>query len=333
MASSAEPSHQRAPLSRNAGPPYDSATTSADIILRSSDLIHFYVLKAFLSYVSPFFRVMFDLPSTTTNETMNGFPVIPVAETSQTIRLLLDFVYPHEPQIDNVALFLNVCKATRKYCMDIIENKLRKQILNSHLIVSEPLRVCAVAIDLNWEGVALIAARNASKISLDKLPYVEELQNILASGFYRFLDYKLRCDQVPFQDCLKPFPKASVASAPNVQVPSRVIRSAWKPFDITAKADVILRSKDLVDFYVLEDLVRAASHSSSSFKAPFPLGIAIGETANGRTIINVAEDSEVLRHILSFIYYISDGLQTQSYRLIVIHSSCPRSTPLWDGYH
>jgi hypothetical protein len=60
---------------------------------------------------------------------MNGFPVIPVAETGETIRLLLDLIYPHigEPEIGNVALFLNVCKAIRKYCMDIIEEA------NSHL--------------------------------------------------------------------------------------------------------------------------------------------------------------------------------------------------------
>ena len=253
---------------------------------------------------------MFDLPSTTTNEIMNGLPVIAVAETSETIRLLLDSIYPHirEPQIDNVTLFLNVCKATRKYCMDIIENKLREQIVTSHLTVSEPLRLYAVAIDLNWEDVALIAAQNTSKISLDQLPHVEELQNISGSGFYRFLDYKLRSDKIPFQDCLKPFPIAPLASAPNVRVSSRARRSAQMPFGITANAGVILRSKDLVDFYVLETLVRAASHSSSTPNTPFQLGTVNGETANGRTIIKVAQDSEVLRHLLSFIYHISDEL-------------------------
>ena len=192
--------------------------------------------------------------------------------------------------------------------MDIIEKKLRKQISTSHLMVSEPLRVCAVAIDLNWEDVALIAARNASKISLDKLPHVEELQNISGSGFYRFLDYKLRSDKIPFQDCLKPFPIAPLASAPNVRVPSRARRSAQTPFGITTNTDVILRSKDLVDFYVLEALVRASSHSSSTPNTPFQLGTVNGETANGRTIIKVAQDSEVLRHLLSFIYHISDEL-------------------------
>ena len=320
MASAPGPSQEQAPLSRNAGSPYDSAATSADIILRSSDLIHFYILKAFLSYVSPFFKNMFDLPSTTTNEIMNGFPVIAVAETSETIHLLLDLIYPHigEPQIENVALFLKVCKATRKYCMDIIENRLRKQIVTSQLTVSEPLRVYAVAIDLGWEDVALIAARNASKISLDKLPHAEELGNISASGFYRFLDYKLRCDKVPFEDHLKSFLSlASIAYALNVRVPSgarQIAQIAQKPFDNTAKADVILRSKDLVDFYVLEDMVRAASHSSSSSNTPFPLGMAIGETASGQAIIDVAENSAVLRHLLSFIYHLSDELNVLNFR-------------------
>ena len=258
MASTAGPLQDGASpiVNRIAESPYDSAATCADIILRSSDLIDFYVLKAFLSYVSPFFKDMFDVPSTTTNEIINGFLVIPVAETSETIRLLLDLIYPHigELQIDNITLFLNVCKAAGKYCMDIIQNGLRKQIVTSNPTVSEPLRVYAVAIDLGWEDVALYAARNASKISLDKLPRAQELQNISGSGFYRFLDYKLRCDKVPFQDHLRSFPIPSVAPL------ARLAQGAQKPFDVTAKADVILRSKDLVDFYVLEDLQTPRSH-------------------------------------------------------------------------
>ena len=333
MSSTAEPLQEQAPPNRSVESPYDSAAPSADIILRSSDLINFYVLKAFLSYVSPFFKDMFALPSTTTNEIMDGFPVIAVAETSETIRLLLDLIYPHvdKPQIDDVALFLNVCKATRKYCMDMIENRLRIQIVSSHLTVSEPLRVYAVAIDLGWEDVALIAARNASKISLDKLPRAQELQNISGSGFFRFLDYKLRCDKLPFVDTLKAFPlPASVTSAPtltgnvftarpNVHTLLSLRRAqAQKQFGETTKADVILRSKDLVNFYVLEDVVRTASHSSSSSDTPFPFGIANGETsANGLAIINVAEDSEVLRHLLSFIYHISDGFDSLTCQLCI----------------
>jgi hypothetical protein len=313
MVNTAGPSQEQAPLNRNAGSPYDSTARSADIILRSSDLINFYVLKAFLIYVSPFFEDMFNLPSIT-NKTMNGFPVIPVTETSETIHLLLDLIYPHidKPHIDNIAVFLKLCKATRKYCMDIIEDRLRIQIATSHLMVSKPLRVYAVAIDLDWDDVALIAARNASKISLDKLPRAKELQNISATGFYQFLDYKLRCDKAPFLDNLRPFPIPSVASL------ARLAQSAQKPFDITAKADVILRSTDLVDFYVLEDLVCAASYTSESTSdTPFPFGIANGETANGRIIVNVAEDSEVLRHLLCFIYPISDELDIQNCRLYV----------------
>ena len=322
MASTAEPLQEQAPPNRNAESPYDSTARNADIILRSSDLINFYVLKSFLSYVSPFFEDMFSLPSTTTNEIMNDFPVIAVAETSETIRLLLDLIYPHvdKPQIDNVALFLKVCKATQKYCMDIIENGLRKQIVTSHLTVSEPLRVYAVAIDLGWEEVALIAARNASKISLDKLPRAEELQNISGSGFFRFLDYKLRCDKLPFMDILKAFSLPAPVTNVRASSPAIFPQSAQtqKRFDKTTKADVILRSKDRVDFYVLEDVVRAASHSSSSSDTPFPFGTANGETsANGLTIINVAEDSEVLRHLLSFIYHISDGCDSLTCQLCI----------------
>ena len=72
MASTAGPSQERVP--QNAGSPYDS-TADSDVVLRSVDLIDFYVLKPFLRYVSPFFKTMFSLPPAETNETVNGLPI------------------------------------------------------------------------------------------------------------------------------------------------------------------------------------------------------------------------------------------------------------------
>src|SRR6266550_5705185 len=99
MASTAGPSQERAP--QNAGSPYDS-TAYSDIILRSVDLIDFYVLKSFLCYVSPSFKNLFNIPAPETNETVNGLPIVPVTETSGTLHLLLDYIYPNEgkPKLD-----------------------------------------------------------------------------------------------------------------------------------------------------------------------------------------------------------------------------------------
>ena len=316
MASTADPSQERAP--QNAGSPYDS-TADSDIILRSVDLIDFYVLKAFLRYVSPFFKAMFNLPSTETNETVNGLPIIPVPETGGTLRLLLDYIYPNEgdPKLDDITLFLNVAQAAQKYCMIVIENRLRKQIVTSHLMDSESLRLYAVAVNLNWDDVALIAAQKASQIPLDKLTHAKELKNIPGSAFYQFLEYKLRCDKSRTRDRerLMALQKVSTRSDAQVLLVTSGTRNAQKPFDSTAKADIILRSKDLVDFFVLEDLVRVASLSSPFPDIMDPLGTTIGKTEDGRPIINVVEDNEVLCHLLSLIYHASDDLDVKNCRL------------------
>jgi hypothetical protein len=93
-------------------------------------------------------------------------------------------------------------------------------------------------------------------------------------------------------------------------------QAAQKPSDSAAKADFVFRSKDLIDFFILADLVRAASAPPSSLSdITIPLGKTIGETEDGRAIINVPEDSEVLRHLLGIIYHISDEVSIWNPRL------------------
>jgi hypothetical protein len=42
---------------------------------------------------------------------------------------------------------------------------------------------------------------------------------------------------------------------------------AQKPFDSAAKADIIFRSKDLIDFFILADLVHVVSASPTSLRS------------------------------------------------------------------
>ncbi len=98
---------------------------------------------------------------------------------------------------------------------------------------------------------------------------------------------------------------ASVVSTLDSQVPSPWDEHAQRSSEIT---DIVLHSKDLVD----SSLVRAASSSPNTI---IPLGILAAITANDRTtIINVAEDSKVLRRLL---YHISDELDIQDSRLYI----------------
>jgi hypothetical protein len=129
-------------------------------------------------------------------EKKDGLPLIRLEEDSRTLRLLLDIIYPHgkAPPLTDVSLFWRVGRASKKYIMDVVEEKLQDWVISFDLIAISPLRIYAIAIDLGWEGMAIEAARRTLGIPLQKLGYVEELRSIPASGFYRFLEYRLRCD-------------------------------------------------------------------------------------------------------------------------------------------
>ncbi|KAM6497233.1 hypothetical protein JOM56_007706 [Amanita muscaria] len=113
----------------------------ADIILRSSDNVDFYVISALLRYVSPVFKDMFALSGSDNNEKKDNLSVVP-------------YPYEQKPRLSSPSIAWKVSKAARKYMMDIIESKLKRQITNSQLIAEKPLNICAIAIDLEWEEVA-----------------------------------------------------------------------------------------------------------------------------------------------------------------------------------
>ncbi|KAK2462739.1 hypothetical protein APHAL10511_005257 [Amanita phalloides] len=311
------------------------AQAQADIVLRSSDRVDFYVVKAFLRYVSPFFKDLFELDQefiTEEHEERKGLVVIPVMETSDTLRLLLDYIYPQEtePQLNDAALFLKSAKAAQKYCMEKIENKFKKRILDSSLMNSEPFRMYVIAVDLGWEDVATHAAQRTLNWPLKMLDPVNELRNISGSGFYRFLEYRLRCENSSNRSVeeLAIFPMA--ASQPTTSSSNLGMRpngevdqtsgaiDAQTPFDSSATSDIILRSSDGIDFFVLEILIRIASPS---------LGLTIlsetakGHVRNGRAVVQIPEESSILHHMLCFIYPYSDQLDMhncQSYIQVVL---------------
>ncbi|KIL69197.1 hypothetical protein M378DRAFT_157432 [Amanita muscaria Koide BX008] len=286
----------------NAIQPYDSAAL-ADLILRSSDHVDFYVLGAFLRYVSPTFRTMFALntgQAIEDNEKKDGHPVVSVAEDSNTLRLLLDSIYPssEERSLDDVGLFWKAAKASQKYCMKIIEDKLRKRICASDLMKNNALSVYAVATDLGWDDVAIAAARQTLETPLESLAYVDELKSITGVGFYRFLEYRFRCSKSSDPKA-EEFTEFKSVAQPCSPVDTDNVSDASAPFDSSAPADFVLRSSNLVDFFVSGTLIRRLS---AVFKDMFPLP-PDHEVKDAMPIVRVEESSEVLHCLLSVIHY------------------------------
>ncbi|KAK2462733.1 hypothetical protein APHAL10511_005251 [Amanita phalloides] len=309
------------PVAGAADLPYDS-TAVADTIIRSSDNAHFYVVGGLLCLVSPFFKEMFNLncgPAAERTEKRDGLPIIPLPEDGTTIRLLLDFFHPHvkKPQLDDVGLLWNVGKAMKKYCMDVVEKKLISRIFKSKLIDQQPLSIYAVATDLEWEDVANSAARKSLITPLKSLAYVKELQGITGTGFYRFLEYRLRCDKSARpqeEELATTVTNANAVDAVDSEI-SPDVKDPLYGFDrfrSSPNGDLILRSSDSAEFYVSSALIRLVS---PVFDSMFPL--KDHESKDSRPVISVEETSEVLLHLLRVLYPDTDELETNDCRTYV----------------
>jgi hypothetical protein len=79
------------PPEKLADAPFDRPR--ADLVLRSSDDVHFRVLKGILSIASTVFADMFSIPSPP-SEHQDEIQVVPVSEDSTALDLALRHIYP-----------------------------------------------------------------------------------------------------------------------------------------------------------------------------------------------------------------------------------------------
>ncbi|KAM6491627.1 hypothetical protein JOM56_012871 [Amanita muscaria] len=84
-------------------------------------------------------------------------------------------------------------------------------------------------------------------------------------------------------------------------------------FDGQTRGDLILRSSDSIDFFVIEAFLR---HISPDFDAMFPL--LNRETYDGRAVISVEECSKVLHPLLSITTYKNVVVSTRKYKMAMI---------------
>ena len=181
-----------------ASAPFDHE--KADVILRSSDNIHFRIFKLFLSLASPFFETLFDIPQpdeeNEEQEIKNGLVVIPVTEDSKTLDALLRFCYPctlaDDPNLEVLKDAMDVLEAARKYSLDVIETKARKAIVNPKILEVEPLRCFAIAHRGRLREETLLAAK--STLTQPLIPsWFQEIELISATDLLSLLTYHKKC--------------------------------------------------------------------------------------------------------------------------------------------
>ncbi|KAF8634555.1 hypothetical protein AX17_004145 [Amanita inopinata Kibby_2008] len=177
--------------------PFDSSA-QADVILRSSDSVDFFVVKSLLCLVSPIFKDMFSLnqgKAREQNEMRNGVPVVPLEEDSETLNNLLLLIYPYAQQpTSKTDVLIKMAEATQKYGMDEIEGKLRQLFLASQVMVDEPLRAFCVGMHSGWDDVVKAAALNTLSLPQRDLWECDELELLKATDYHKLLQWRFECE-------------------------------------------------------------------------------------------------------------------------------------------
>ncbi|TFY78700.1 hypothetical protein EWM64_g5311 [Hericium alpestre] len=192
------------PEIREFGAPFDDH--DADVVLRSSDAVDFHVYKAILKKGSRGFADMFaaqPIPPTdpSSPEFKDGLPIIPLSETSHTLNLFLQFLYPvPNPQIIDPNDMALVLDAFRKYVVEgyakTIELMLL-EILDGDKYLVKTGKVYALACCYGLPRVAKVAAMNSLQYSCSALSFTDDDISLLTTRQYHALiQFQSRCKRV-----------------------------------------------------------------------------------------------------------------------------------------
>ncbi|PIL24646.1 hypothetical protein GSI_12530 [Ganoderma sinense ZZ0214-1] len=255
---------------------------SADITLRSSDRVDFYVYGPILSQVSPVFADMFSLPqpSSVSRAAIADRPVVDVTEDSRALERLLRLCYPiRKEKLEKLGDIVPVLHAAMKYDMEWPIYLLTTDL--QEIVPRSPLKVWAVACrcgleDLAQDAAAMIAENakgDSDSGSRRKKPprrrnnttaqapltllasmlqdpeYGKEvLRGISAGDYFRLREYLRTGDDRPTTNLLSPTTDSSTLPNDPSHESSSSLPTSLIP--LFPPPDVILRCPDGLEFHV-----------------------------------------------------------------------------------
>ena len=157
--------------------PFDGP--KADVVLRSSDNVHFFAHKVILSLASPSFEQKFlaqtDDKSALSEDVIVAtdgvcLPVVQLQEDSHTLDRLLRLFYPTltTETFTDLSIVADALEAALKYAFDRAISSLKSSFTS--FVDDSPLRVYAIACRLGLENEAKIAAQAWKNQMLDATP-------------------------------------------------------------------------------------------------------------------------------------------------------------------
>lgn len=195
---------------KTAEPPFNKP--SADVIIRTSDAVDFFVSKAIIGEASPVFDGMFGLSLPTaptqaqgTHEQRmdqddaqlyrDGIPIAPVTEPSEVIDILLRFCYPvAPPSLNSAKLIFNVLEAARKYVMESLADHLHTLFLRHAKIA--PFEVYALSASRQWKKEMKRAAMESLRLPFPVGTYIPEMDGMNAKDYVLLQKFHDRCRRI-----------------------------------------------------------------------------------------------------------------------------------------
>ncbi|KAK0500992.1 hypothetical protein EDD18DRAFT_1348432 [Armillaria luteobubalina] len=174
--------------------PFNDASDLADLVIRTTDNVDFFVHRILLSLKSPssFFRHA--LEGSRYTEERDGLPVLEVKEDSIVFRKVLLFCYPYDvPEMKNVEECFAVGGVLDKYCLDNGFERFVRAMRALPLMKQNTLRIFGFAAARGWKDLGEAAARNTLRMALDQEIEFDGLDNITALQYLRLRDYRKRC--------------------------------------------------------------------------------------------------------------------------------------------
>ncbi|KAJ3495753.1 hypothetical protein NLJ89_g10578 [Agrocybe chaxingu] len=182
------------PQPTTAEAPFDSPER-ADVVLRSSDKVDFYVLKAFLAFSSPVLRDKF---AESSSSTQGLHPVFSVKAGSGALRVVLLLCYPRmQPRLENTNEIIAAYAVAQGFKMEAVMKELEEMLLMPAVMKQEPLRIFAIAIWRGWERIGMLAAKKtlALPFILGEFTISKELTLITGSDILHLFEYRQKCVQ------------------------------------------------------------------------------------------------------------------------------------------
>ncbi|RPD58987.1 hypothetical protein L227DRAFT_467833, partial [Lentinus tigrinus ALCF2SS1-6] len=301
-----------------AAAPFDR--NDADFMLRSSDNVEFRVHRLILSMASFVFESMFSMPKPPTLPSdPPGIPEISIPEDSETLDLFLRICYPLiDPEVQTLLLLRKVLTAGIKYDAPMVIHAMKRELRQPRFMDTQPLRAFAIACLCDLEEEAKIAAEISvvEGVVISKASSSPEVDEISAGAYYRLLRLnrtravkaslkrpkKSRSKEycVNFTGIL-PLCRTSVCKASTLTPLPVVTPSLSSPFTSLNHdgADIVLHTKDSVDFFVHRVIVTFAS---PTFLSSLSKERTSEESENQRPVYLLAEDSHTTDILLRMCY-------------------------------